>query len=51
MNFKRKLYNDFKNCLTKFDRTKIRIEYIINGKAKQHAGILKNSNRNVLYGT
>lgn len=30
---------------------KIRIKYIINGKADQHAGILKNSNRKILYGT
>ena len=28
---------------------KIRIKYIINGKADQHAGILKNSNRKILY--
>ncbi len=30
---------------------KIRIKYIINEKADQHAEILMNSNRKILYGT
>ena len=49
VNFKGELYNDFK-CMTKSDRTKNNI-YIINGKAEQHAGIFKNSDRKILYGT